>query len=304
MSVKRQRPGAKKGGSGPLSRLTADLASPSVKSRNLPDFENPPVVEVASSIQFGSITGLDAARLGLLWSVYRNEYPKTEQQPPLPHEIESFDAPSSSQISFSVAPMISPHFWFMNEKGTRLLQVQHDRFVLNWRKLELDDEVYPHYELLLRPLLEKEYGRFERFLRDEGLAAPIPDQVELTYVNHIPAGKSKGAREPAARFTNLWGEDPSDSILPTAEDVSFASRYVMRNEKGSPAGRLSINLQSHYKVSDGSPLYVLQLIARGAPEGEGLAGALAFLDRGREWIVRAFTDITRPEMHKQWKRIQ
>src|SRR5690242_236660 len=154
MSLKRPRQqGAKKGAGGPLPRLTADLASPSVKASPLPDYEQPPVVEVASSIQFGSVPGLDAARLGLLWSVFRKEYPRTEQYPPLAHEVETFGAPTVSQISFSVAPMISPRCWFTNEKGTRLLQVQHDRFVLNWRKLDKDDEVYPHYDKELRPLL-------------------------------------------------------------------------------------------------------------------------------------------------------
>jgi uncharacterized protein (TIGR04255 family) len=303
MSVKRPRqPGAKKGASGPLSRFTADLASPSVRPTDLPDYDKPPVVEVASSIQFGTIPGLDAARLGLLWTTFRREYPHTEQQPPLAHEIESFGAPALSQISFSVGQMISPRCWFKNEKGTRLLQVQHDRFVLNWRKLDIDDEEYPHYFNVLRPALEREYARFEGFLREEVLPAPVPDQAELTFVNHIPAGEPKGQRETAARFTRLWSGEPRGGTLPAAEDLLFASRYVMRDERGSPVGRLHVNLQSSYRTSDGTPLYVLQLTARGAPQGEGLAGALAFLDKGHEWIVRGFTDITTPEMHDLWKR--
>ena len=305
MSLKRPRqPGAKKGASGPLSRFTADLASPSVKPTDLPDYDKPPVVEVASSIQFGTIPGLDAARLGLLWSAFRKDYPRTEQYPPLAHEIESFGAPALSQISFSVAPMLSPRCWFMNEKGTRLLQVQHDRFVLNWRKLDIDDELYPHYEKALRPLLVKEYGRFEQFLRDEGLPAPVPDQAELTYVNHIPAGEPKGPRETAARFTNLWNGEPQGGVLPRAEDLLFGCRYVIRDDRGTPVGRLHVSLQSSHRTSDGTPLYVLQLTARGAPQGEGLAGALALLDKGHEWIVRGFTDITTREMHALWKRKQ
>src|SRR5574338_483742 len=167
LSNRVQREEVRKGASGPLSRHTADLASPSVRPTSLPDYDRPPVVEVASSIQFGTIPGLDAARLGLLWSVFRRDYPRTEQYPPLPHEVEGFGPPAVSQVSFSVAQMISPRFWFMNEKGTRLLQVQHDRFVLNWRKLDIDDELYPHYFEVLRPALQREYSRFEQFLREQ-----------------------------------------------------------------------------------------------------------------------------------------
>jgi uncharacterized protein (TIGR04255 family) len=203
-----------------------------------------------------------------------------------------------------MTPIVSPRCWFMNEKGTRLLQVQHDRFVLNWRKLDIDDEQYPHYENALRPLLVKEYGRFERFLRQEGLPAPVADQAELTYVNHIPAGEPKGPRETAARFTSLWNGEPRGGVLPQAEDLLFSCRYVMRDERSAPLGRLHVSMQSHYKVSDQAPLYVLQLTARGAPQGEGLEGALTFLDQGHAWIVRGFTDITTSEMHDLWKRKQ
>jgi uncharacterized protein (TIGR04255 family) len=259
---------------------------------------------MASSIQFGAIPRLDAVRLGLLWSTYRKDYPQTEQYPPLAHDIESFGAPQLNQMTFTVTPMISPRCWFLNEKGTRMLQVQQDRFVLNWRKLALDDEQYPHYFESLRPLLEKEYGRFEKFLRDEGLPAPVPDQAELTYVNHIPAGEPKRVRDSAARLLSLVNAQPINSVLPPAEEFSLAGRYVMHDDKGAPIGRLYINLQSHYKVTDGSPLYVLQLITRGAPMGSGFEGALAFLDVGHDWIVRAFTDITQPEMHRTWKRIK
>jgi len=49
---------------------------------------------------------------------------------------------------------------------------------------------------------------------------------------------------------------------------------------------------------------LIELTARGAPQSEGLAGALAFLDQGHAWIVQGFTDITTPEMHDLWKRKQ
>ena len=44
----------------------------------------------------------------------------------------------------------------------------------------------------------------------------------------------------------------------------------------------------------------VQLFARGAPIGDGLEGALAFLDLGHDWLVRAFKSLTTLEMHKEW----
>lgn len=269
---------------------------------NLPEFDNPPVVEVASSIQFKAIEGLDTTRLARLWAVYRERYPRTEQQPPISHEIETFDLPTPPRMTFKIQPALARlRWWFMNDEGTRLLQIQHDRFALNWRKLEREEEKYPHYKQLRGQLLE-EFGHFDEFLRGEGLSSPVPDQVELTYVNHIPAGQPGGPREPAARFTTLWGGEPVKSLLPAAEELNFATRYVMYDDAGKPLGRLHIQLESSYKVADNSPVFGLQLMGRGAPEGDGLAGAFKFLDRAHRWIVQSFADITTPEMHKLWKR--
>ncbi len=65
-------------------------------------------------------------------------------------------------------------------------------------------------------------------------------------------------------------------------------------------GRLHAELQPARRVSDGSRILVLNLTARGRPLGEGIDGALRFMDRGREWIVRAFTSLTTECQHRVW----
>lgn len=44
------------------------------------------------------------------------------------------------------------------------------------------------------------------------------------------------------------------------------------------------------------------MTARGRPEKETLDAAFQLLDQERYAIVRAFTDVTREEMHKTWGR--
>jgi hypothetical protein len=48
----------------------------------------------------------------------------------------------------------------------------------------------------------------------------------------------------------------------------------------------------------------LRLTARGLPDGQDLDGVLAWMDLGREWIVRGFADITSPSAHALWERKQ
>ena len=80
--------------------------------------------------------------------------------------------------------------WFLTEDGTQLIQIQRDRFAFNWRMLDTDRQ-YPHYAQV-RDDFVRQLEKFFEFLREEGLEDPNPDQVELTYVNHIPAAINKG----------------------------------------------------------------------------------------------------------------
>jgi uncharacterized protein (TIGR04255 family) len=273
----------------------------STLNADLPAFDKPPVVEVAASLQFAPIDGLDAARLGLLWGRYRDRYPRTEIHPALNAVVESFGLPVPQSVSFAFVAEAPPlRFWFLTERGTRLVQVQQDRFALNWRSLESDEEEYPHYPELSQLLVE-EFKIFETFLRDEGLQAPELNQVELTYVNHMGAGSPKSQREPLEKMVLFWAGNPSQSSLPDPDEVSFAASHVMHGADG-PLGRLHIQLESRYRAADKAPIYFLQLVARGAPSGAGIAGALTAMDRGHRWIVQNFAAITTPEMHRIWER--
>ena len=86
------------------------------------------------------------------------------------------------------------------------------------------------------------------------------------------------------------------------EDAGLRLRFVIPNKEGEPIGRLHAALEPGYRTDDRRPMFVLELTARGAPLGEGITGVLAFLDLGREWVVRGFTSMTTPVMHKEWGR--
>jgi uncharacterized protein (TIGR04255 family) len=285
----------------PESSATDPATDDTALDRDLPAFTKPPVVEVAASLQFEPVDGLHPVRLGLLWGAYRDRYPQVEVQPPLSDTREVIGPPVAPRLSFRVetAPP-ALRYWFLNDRGTRMLQVQQTRFILNWRKMDTE-EVYPHYPEIRQNLVD-EYAHFERFLDAESLPRPGFNQVELTYVNHVPVSPG-AARLAVQRIVRLWRGEPEDSVVPVAEDVSFQVRYVMPSME-SPLGRLYVTLETRYRLTDNVPVLVLQMVARGAPEGPGLAGALAFMDRGHRWIVQSFAAITTPEMHHVWERTQ
>jgi uncharacterized protein (TIGR04255 family) len=268
---------------------------------SLPDFAAPPVTEVALSVQFDPLTVLRTPHLGLLWQDFRDRFPKTEEHSPLPPVIEKFGLIGLAPIGvrFEATPPV-PRCWFLNEAGTKLIQVQQDRFVHNWRKIGQGDE-YPRYEQI-RQTFETELGIFCQFLAREQLGELAPNQCEVTYVNQILSGRGWEKHGQLGEVVTMWTSHHSDEFLSEPEDVHLAVRYVIPDSTGNPLGRLLVNVEPAYRVSDGTPIFVLQLTARGKPDGEGVEGVLKFFDRGREWIVRGFASMTSPLIHKIWER--
>ena len=268
---------------------------------DLPDFNKPPVTETILSLQFAPIAKMTAVHVGVLWQRFREQFPLVEEHPPLPPISEKFGPaiPSGLDIRIEEGPPI-PRVWFMNESKTELIQVQTDRFIHNWRKMQ-GSEPYPRYEPV-RDEFRGEVATFEQFLEDERLGSLAVNQCEVSYINHIePAGVWE-RHDQLERVLRNWSHLP-DAFLPNAEDVLARIRFVIRDSEGEqPIGRLHVSLQSAWKKVDQSPILVLNLTARGVPLRAGTEGAFAFFDRGREWIVKGFADLTTPAMHKAWER--
>ncbi len=268
-------------------------------ARSLPEYRKPPVVEVACSVQFEPIKELHAGLLGLLWEEYRERYPRVEEQAPLSPTREQFTG-SPPRFGFSMQgtfPM--PRLWFLTEDGQRLVQVQRDHFIVNWRKLDTG-AAYPRYPTLRETLIE-ELDLFQKFLADEGLAPIRTVQTELTYVNHIEARESDGSRKSLSRIVRIWAGDKAVGKLPEFEEATVQAHYIIR-DGAKPVGRLHVTIEPQQYVKDNTPLYALTLVARGAPPTPDVDGAVASLDRGHEAIVEGFTAITTDEMHKTWER--
>ncbi len=277
----------------------------SARPAGLPEFANPPLVEVALSVQFAPLAKLRSAQIGALWAaIFRRDFPRTEEHMPLPASREEFDrgvAPSV-RVEFSDRPPV-PRFWFLNEAGTELVQVQQDRFTRNWRKVG-EGDAYPRYERI-REAFGGNLAALEGFLRQEELGELVIGQCEITYVNHVLVGDDQPVGHVAQLERLLALLRPGCARLDsggTLDDLTVRARYTFREAAGTPIGRLHVDAEPGTRRSDGRSLVVLKLTARGKPEGAGIEESLRFLDRGREWVGRAFLEVTLPEIQAFWSR--
>jgi uncharacterized protein (TIGR04255 family) len=269
----------------------------------LPDFERPPVVEVALAVQFRA-PRLDPLQVALFAASVADEFPRREQHPSRPPISEDFAVPSTGvpfQIEiFDRPPM--PRFWLMSEAGDRLLQVQQDLVALNWRKIRSEDE-YPRYPALRQAFAER-LSELTELLKSSGASAANeeelalqPNWCEVTYVNHVGPVSSAEARPHLHEL--LTFVDAPDVPVGPPEDAQLFERFLIDRGE-SPVGRLHLSAVPAFSAEDQRPMYSLTLVARIQPFEPTVDAALSALDVGREAIVRTFRDTTTKEMHMLW----
>jgi uncharacterized protein (TIGR04255 family) len=264
----------------------------------LPDFERPPVTEVALSMMFETLVDFRAIHLGLFWEFLgQDAFPITEEQPPLNTVIETIDLPRAAftpRVQLLNIPPL-PRYLFISESGKEILQLQSDRITYNWRKRS-DDDIYPRYEYIVDKF-ETYARKFEQFLAAKKIGRIKVTQAEVAYVNQVESVETPGHLEKVVSvFSGLY----SDDFLSDPDETHFSLRFPIRTDKGI-AGRLYIEIHPSIGASNETPV-AMTLLARGKPDTSDIEGALSFFNLARKWIVSGFASITSKEMHLKWGR--
>ncbi len=266
----------------------------------LPEFDRPPVSEVALSIEFSPLERWGAAHGGLYWSRIIRDYPRTETHQPIASQIEKFGSDTWQQQPGPKLKMIDPagiRFWFLTDDETRLIQIQRDRLIVNWRKVK-GTEVYPRYESDIRPRFKREFASFIGFVQERELGKIDVQQCDVTYVNDIPLGEGWDSLSDLPKLLGVCSPLRPGSFLPMMETLFLQGSFEMPHNHG----RFHFATQFLKRMTDEREVYQLRLTARGKPDSSSESDVLSWLDIGREWVVRGFADLTTPEAHNLWGR--
>jgi uncharacterized protein (TIGR04255 family) len=262
--------------------------------QSLPDYENPPVDEVVCGILFEPIVGFLLPHFGLLWEKFKHEYPRCQEVTPLLPVIEG---PEQSVEEIVIAQIPLPRVWFLHDDG-RIIQVQRDRFLHNWRKRQPGTE-YPHYHTVFK-MFQDHFATFQTFISDHKLGVLVPRQYEMTYVNVIEEGKGwKTMEEVNKIFPDFsWGVR-KDRFLPNPVGVHWKTTFPLPHN----VGRLHMDIQNGRRVDDNRRLFRFEVTARGMDANASPDAMREWFDIAHEWIVQGFSDYTGHEIQKTvWGR--
>ncbi|MGA7712035.1 MAG: TIGR04255 family protein [Rhizomicrobium sp.] len=268
----------------------------------LPKFDAPPVVETVISVQFPPIANFSSPMAGWFWKNYVSkldgEWNRVQEAPPIPDQFELFGidtgwALPSLQL---ITGQLPGRTQIVRSDEERMIQVQNSRVILNWKR---GTGQYPSYTVLL-PEFDAVFAQFMAFSRDAGFDEVVPNQWEITYVNHLPRGELWSSFDDLENIFRDITPPKTIPLLSQTDTVNGNWRYII----GDNLGRLYASLTHVRLPPENDEALRLQFVARGSLASNAAAEMRKCFDLGHEVIVRTFAALTTPSAHKQWKRTQ
>lgn len=261
----------------------------------LPEYDRPPVVEVALAVEFKHSIDIRSLDLGLLASAWSDLLPRAEERPlqsqtGYTHDDELLDTLFGIEETASYPPRL----WMQNGAGDQVVQIQHDRLVVNWLKGE---GRYPRY-VSIRDRLCDSWERLGGVCNELGLDEPIPYLCEAQYINQLGSDQGWSSPEDTARLITLWRGLEDGGYLPRDHLSSFTFHCHFPDQRD---GSLTID---GFCSGDpeGEMKMTMNLTAHGRALSEDFESALQFMDCAHRWIVEGFTAVTTEYAHDIWGR--
>lgn len=237
-------------------------------------FKKPPVTEVVMGASFVPIKGLHSQHIGRFWEKISKEYPKSEQainygEPILPDGKEIYPA---------------PRFWFITEANDKLVQIQANLFLCNWRKVE-GQGIYPEYDEM-KKVFKENYSLFLQFLKEKGFQEPELTELQFSYVNHFPKGQEWKV---ASDLSKIIGSLSFPDALGTSGVKDFNLNYIY-DLPDETKGTIRMKFSSAKKKNTDEKIIIFENSARGLDLDSN--DVYQWFDYAHEQVVNNFEKLT------------
>lgn len=212
----------------------------------LEKLDRPPVNEVVGGLLFDPVPGLDPLVMGLFWQTVKDRYPSRQFQPALS------DQPGI--VFGGTAPI---RVWLIAPTDDFLIQVQADRFYLNWRAR---GGTYP---------------RCNDHDRDEGILSRLIHEFEhfrafcsMELEHSVRVRKIEQAKIDLLLEGTHWHgfDDLTDAVplLAALRDIrqSDEATVTVRFGEEREAGQLAVSIDTGFASTKAGPVRMLKLETR------------------------------------------
>lgn len=254
-----------------------------------PSFTNPPLLEVALAVEFAALPEFGAIVMADLARRWSDRYPRVQEHPPLPPNMAiGYPATGAGMMVSMGAPQI--RLWLLTESEDRLVQLQRDRLIVNWRSASTEGS-YPRYRESLRPEFENDFEQLRVFLRERSLPLPRVVSTEVTYVNALADLQDSdlvGVLRSQTRVPHHLGKPSTTRILQTWN----------RMLGDSVTSTLTLHVEAQ---AEGDAMLTLTGRSAVATDAEP-SDVLGSLDVCHDDVVASFVELTDERRHQEWGR--
>ena len=250
--------------------------------------KNAPLVEVVFGIDFEEIEWLRSTHFGLYWGTIGERFPISEDHPPI-GELKL------DPQNLSLPPL--RRTWFISEDQSSLLQLQNNKFLLNWRKTK--GSTYPRFPNLKESFF-KEFASFKGFVSDfygEDFKFSIKG-CELSYINIVD------------NFEDWSNLENVTKILPQFDWRNTDAEYLASPKKFRWSSEFEINDEMVLKTvaksvmrkvpNDEKRAFQLDLHVSGLNVDKSESGLSDWFDSAHETIINGFKDLTSQSTQENW----
>lgn len=253
-------------------------------------FGDPPITEVVCGILFDPIDALDPVAVGRFWEGQHFAFPGKQLQPAV------VGGPAEGLV-LELAPVPPLRTWLLSGDDSRVMQIQSDRFYLNWRARggrypSFNDRTNEPGTGLLVEVLAR-FTEFSKFLKEKLSETPRIQKVEMSMIDVLRQGRHWGS------VSDLQQVLPClQPFLRNALTLPLASRILV--EGPTPRGHRKIILQQAKHRVSGADAYRLETTAWVDVASEaGLADAFRSAHAN---LKQAFDELIPPDEHHRFDR--
>lgn len=216
----------------------------------MPDkrFAEPPIVEVVCGVSFDAIAEFDPVAAGLFWDSQKAAFPKKQVLP-------AIQAVPADAFILDLSPLPPLRTWLISTNDTRVMQLQAERFFLNWRAR---DSAYPSFnpEGDQRGLLaeaDAAFTAFGSFVEAQQGTQLRVTSVEVTMIDVFVRGRHWADAPDLARLLpSLSPFSPGiPSVLQVVSETPFGAgvrRVTLQRVALASGGEAAIRFESTVRL--------------------------------------------------------
>ncbi len=258
---------------------------------DLSTFAAPPIQETYCSVTFAPLK-LPITLYGPLHDLFRTGYPKFEEHPPIVDRAEEYQVPPAP-VPEEYEVQTTPRVWFVSEVEDRLIQIQRDRFIHNWR--ERIPNSYPRFSDVFGEF-QRGFNLLAEFSAQHNLGDVTPTQFELSYINHVKRWCESPKNEEMGRvFPDLSWRATLRRQMGDLEAFHWKGTFRFPNN----SGRLRVGIRSAFIASSLEPLILFELRAKGIGDDRSPQGMIDWFNMAHVGIVRTFEEMTSADLQSQ-----